>query len=257
MKTIAIANHKGGTGKTATAHNLGAVLAEFGRRVLLIDTDPQGSLTQAVRPGDYSGASLAEVIGGANPGSLQLPEVVKQVNGGLDLIPSDLELSACELGLVTRLGRENVLKRALLKVAGLYDVCLIDCPPSLGLLTVAALVAADAVMIPTQPQAVDLRGLSLFLRTLANIQELNPTLENLGILITFYDGRLNHHKAALEAIQDAGLPLLRAKVGRSVKVAEAAAAGLPVTEYEPSNPQTANYQELGKEVNQWLTNNQG
>jgi chromosome partitioning protein len=154
------------------------------------------------------------------------------------------------------MGRENVLKKALASVGDTFDVALIDCPPSLSLLTVNALTAADAVLIPTQPQAVDLRGLRLFLSTLDNIrQELNPELQTLGILPTFFDSRLTHHKEAIGAMERAGLPLMNVRIGRSVRVAEAAANGETVVTFEPKNPQAQAYRELAEEIHQWLSNN--
>ena len=255
IRIVSVANHKGGTGKTATAHNLGAALAASGRRVLLVDTDPQGSLTGACGIQDAGEHSLAEVLGGSSPGRLAIGEVTQHVSPGLDLVPGDLALSTSELGLVSRLGRESVLKKALGQVAGKYDICLIDCPPSLGLLTVGALVASQGVIIPTQPLIQDLRGLRLFVDTVTQIRdELNPNLAILGILVTFYDGRLVHHRQAIEFIQAAGLQLMPVMIGRSVRVADAAGAGQAVITYEPMNIQAQNYQKLGEEVDRWLEN---
>lgn len=257
MKTIAIANQKGGTGKSATTHALGAVLAsQHRRKVLMVDIDPQSSLTEACTSQDRTGVSLAEVMGGATPGTLALKNIILELSDNLYLAPADLTLAATELGLVSRMGRENVLKKALASVSDLFDVVLIDCPPSLSLLTVNALTAANGVLIPTQPQAVDLRGLRLFLDTLDNIrQELNPDLETLGVLPTFFDRRLNHHKEAISAMERAGLPLMSVRIGRSVRVAEAAASGQTVVTFEPQNPQALAYKELAEEINQWLNNN--
>jgi|CXWK01.1.fsa_nt_gi chromosome partitioning protein len=258
MKIIAIANQKGGTGKSATTHALGAVLAsELQRRVLMVDIDPQSSLTEAAGVGDAEGISLAEVLGGATPGKTKLQDIIVEVSENLFLAPADLALAATELGLASRMGRENVLKKALATVANYFDVTLIDCPPSLSLLTVNALTAADAVLIPTQPQAVDLRGLSLFLETLQNIrQELNPELETLGILPTFFDRRLTHHRDAIEAMERAELPLMQVRIGRSVRVAEAAANGETVVTFDPKNPQALAYRELAEAINQWLKDKQ-
>lgn len=252
MDIITIANHKGGTGKTATTHALGAVLASGGRQVLLVDVDPQASLTAACGV-NAAGASLAEVLGISAPGNMPLARAIRDLGGGLHLAPADIALAATELGLVTRMGRESVLKKAVATVTADFDVALIDTPPSLGLLTLNALTAAEAVLIPTQPQVVDLRGLRLFLDTLKNIQaELNPELEILGILVTFYDRRLTHHQAAMEAMRDAGLPLLPVMIGRSIRVAEAAAHSETVVTYEPRNPQAEAYRELGEVVQRWL-----
>jgi chromosome partitioning protein len=256
MKTVVIANQKGGVGKTATAHTLGVVLAGAGLRVLLVDCDPQSSLTQAAGVRDVAGNSLAEVLGGSQPGRLPMGGAVRTVAPGLDLVPGDIALAGAELGLTSRLGRELVLRKALSTLGSAYDLALLDCPPSLGLLTVAALVAADAVLIPTQPQAVDLRGLRLFLETLETIKaELNPSLETLGILMTFYDARLNHHRQALEALQTADLPVLPVMIGRSVRVAEAAGLGQSVITYEPHNPQADNYRQLAEVIRAWLKSN--
>lgn len=253
MLSIAVANHKGGTGKTTSTHNLGVALVGLGWRVLLVDVDPQGSLTAACGITDTEGRSLAEVLGGASPGKIALAEVVREIAPGLAIAPADLALAAVELGLVSRLGRETVLRKALTPAAGSFDVCLIDCPPSLGLLTVGALVAADAVIIPTQPQIVDLRGLRLFLETLTQLQsELNPHLVNLGVLITFYDGRLVHHRQAVEFLRTAELPLLPVMIGRSVRVADASGAGQAVVEADPENPQSQNYRKLAEVIDTWL-----
>lgn len=251
--TVAIANHKGGVGKTATAQALGVLLAMGGRRVLMVDTDPQSSLTHSCGVHDAGGRSLADVLGGSSPGKLPLSGAIVDLAPNLSLCPADIALSASELGLTSRLGRENALKKALATVAGRFDLCLIDCPPSLSLLTVGALVASQAVLIPTQPQAADLRGLRLFLDTLEIIKaELNPALQILGVLVTFFDGRLTHHRAALEAIQAAGLPVLPVNIGRSVRVAEAMGAGQSVVTYDPGNPQAENYRQLAEVFLSWL-----
>ncbi len=255
MVIICVANHKGGVGKTATAHALGAARAAGGLRVLLVDCDPQSSLTQACGVREAGGRSLAEVLGGARPGQLSLAEILLEIAPGLTLAPADIALAGAELGLTSRLGREAVLKRALQPVAGKFDLVVVDCPPALGLLTVGALTASDAVLIPTQPQAADLRGLQLFLDTLETIQaELNPGLKVLGVLVTFYDRRLNHHRQAIEAMRAGGLPLLPVMVGRSVRVAEAAGAGESVLSFAPTNPQAGAYGELAKVVRTWLEN---
>jgi len=248
MDITALANHKGGVGKTASAHALGAALANNGRRVLMVDIDPQSSLTGACGI-NADGYSLAEVLGGAGPGRLPMAEIIQDLGSGLSLAPADIALANSELGLTSRMGRENVLKRALSTVSDDFDVCLIDCPPSLGLLTINALTAAHSVLIPTQPQAADLRGLKLFLDSIDQVRiELNPELQILGILVTFYDTRLSHHAAAIEAMDDADLPVLQTRIGRSVRVAEAAASGQSVITYDPGGKRTAEYQALAREV---------
>jgi len=258
MKTIAIANHKGGVGKTASAHALGAGLAQLGYRVLLVDVDPQSSLTNACGV-KVPGESLAEVFGSSEPGKLALADIIYDVGEEdklpLHLAPSDIALATNEPGLINRYGRENILKNALATVATDYDVCLIDCPPSLGILTINALSAAQVVLIPTQPQIADMRGLQLFLDTLDAITKrggINPHLKVLGVLVTFMDDRLLHHRDALKVMTDSGFPLLQTQVGRSVKVAEAAASGSSIITYDPSNRQAENYLALAKEVDTWL-----
>ena len=248
MRCIAVANHKGGCGKTALTVNLGAVLAEHSR-VLLLDADPQASLTSSCGVLD-AGRSLADVMGG----NATLGDILRPLAFGPVLAPSDIALSAAELALVSRLGRENVLRRALATVAADFDVCLIDCPPSLGLMTVNSLVAADAVLIPVQPTAADLRGAALFLASLGELRAagLNNGLTELGLLVTFYDARLLHHRDALAALGGAGPPVLPVTIPRSVRVAESMGAGQPVTVYDKRGQASEAYRQVGEVVKRWL-----
>ena len=253
MIIIAIANHKGGVGKTTTARNLGAILAtEHGQRVLLVDLDPQAALTRGCDVRDARGHSMAEVLGGGSPGTLSMGDILWDVSPGLALAPGDIALSRSELGLTTRLGREGELKRALASLENEFDVCLMDTPPSLGLLTVNALVAANGLVIPTLPELLALHALAAFWETVQIVQQnLNPGLQIIGVVVTFYDGRTIHHRDALDAIRAAGYPLMRARIGRTIRLAESAIAGQAMIEYDPENPQTAAYQDLGQEVIQW------
>ncbi len=256
MKTLAIANHKGGVGKTATTHALGELIArDHHLRVLMVDLDPQASLTLAAGIQDAAGQSLAEILGGTRPSRTPLANIVRDLGDNLWLAPADIALAAAELQLVARMGREVVLRKALATVAEDYDLCLIDCPPSLGMLTLNGLAAAQAVLVPAQPTAVDLRALRSFLDSLEAVRsEINPQLTTLGILPTFYDARLSHHAQALEALAGSGAPLLPIRIGRSIRVAEAAAASSSVVSFATDNPQAENYRALAKVVTKWLRN---
>lgn len=251
MRTLAIANMKGGSGKTTTALNLAAGLAAAGHQVLLIDCDPQASLTRAVLP-EYAGATLADVLGGAAPGRLGLAEIIQPTAAGFALAPAGLDLATCELLLVGRMGREIVLRRAVAALPqDAYHLVLFDCPPSLGLLAVGALVASDAVIIPSRPEALDLRAVQIFLQALAAIRaELAPGLDLLGVVLTQFDRRTRLHAAAADMLRGAGLQVL-ATIDRSITAARSTGAGQPIT----AGKLAEQYNELTREVQQWLTKN--
>jgi len=248
MLIIAISNQKGGVGKTTSALNLGACLAELGRRVLLVDLDPQSSLTLAT-VGDRAGYSMAEVLGSVQPGSLQLADIIQNIKGGLDIAPADIALSVTELGLVTRHGRENVLRRVLGGAAD-YDYCLIDCGPSLGLLVVNALTAADYVIAPTLPTALDLRGLKLFLESVETVrQNLNPQLQLMGVIVCQYQERLKLHQAAMNDLEKSGLPIL-GTINRSIQAAVTIGSG----EAMAGGVLADQYKNIAGKVEQWQKN---
>jgi chromosome partitioning protein len=251
MKIISIGNQKGGVAKTATAANLGAFLAESGYKVLLADLDPQGSLTMSMGVGDQAGRSIAEVIN--NP-KIPVKKIILNVRDNLDLIPSDIELAVQELLLVQRIGRESVIKRILDQVKNQYDLVIIDTPPNLGILTVNALVASHGVISPVQATSADLRGLRLFIDSLESVKELNPDIVLIGVLVTMFDTRLNHHQEALEVLKKSGLPVFSTIIGRSIRISESMGVGQPLNEYDPNGTRTTEYKELTSEVIAWLKN---
>jgi chromosome partitioning protein len=242
---ISIANQKGGVGKTTTTLTLGAALVERGRSVLLIDLDPQSSLTIACGV-QAEGASMHEVLGSTMAGDKALRDIVQQIAPHFYLAPSDIALSRSEAGLMLRMGRESVLKKALADAH--FDYILIDCLPSLGILTINALAASHSVLIPTICEYLALRGIALFYQTLHEIRTINPQLQVLGILPTFFDSRLVHAREVLAAMQDKGLPVFEIIVGRSVRFAEATLTGESILSYASSNPGAAAYRKLAEVI---------
>ena len=246
---LALCNQKGGVGKTTSTINLGAALAEAGRRVLLVDLDPQGALSVGL---------------GVNP--LQLDRTVYDLlmqqdvsvddvmlrTGvpGMDLLPSNIDLSAAEVALVNEVAREHTLRRALAPVVDDYDVVLIDCQPSLGLLTVNALTAAHGVIIPLECEYFALRGVALLLQTIEKIRErLNPHLEIEGLLATMYDARTLHGREVLARVVDAfGDRVFHTVISRTVRFPETTVAGEPITSYASSSVGATAYRELAREL---------
>jgi len=259
VRTIAVANFKGGTGKTATCHALGVALVNHHRRhVLLVDCDPQGGLTGACGVRDASGGALAHVFDQSFRSAAELGRfvygLIHEVQPGLELVPADIALARSEQLLMSRKDREYVLRSALGTVSSRYDVAVLDCAPNLGLLTTNALAAADAVLIPTQPNILDLRAMKLFLDGVRDFRRwLNPRLEILGILVTFFDGRTTHHNRIVHAMQGLGLPVLDVMIGRSVRVAEASNESKSIVDYEPWHKQAEAYRELGAIVDRWIS----
>ena len=248
-RVIALCNQKGGVGKTTSTINLGAALAETGRRVLLIDFDPQGALSVGL---------------GVNPHELDLTvynllmqrdvaidEVLLKTGvPGLDLLPGNIDLSAAEVQLVSEVAREQTLARVIAPVLGEYDIVLIDCQPSLGLLTVNALAAADGVIIPLECEYFALRGVALLMDTIYRVQErINPRLEVEGILATMYDARTLHGREVLARVVDAfGDKVFHTVIARTVRFPETTVAGEPITTYASSSTGAAAYRQLAREV---------
>ncbi len=247
-RVLAVANQKGGVGKTTTAINLGACLAERGQKVLLADVDPQGNATTGLgisKTGD--GPSMYEVLvdGGAVRDSI-LPTQVE----GMHVVPGSVDLAGAEIELVSLQRREFRLRDALEEVRERYDYILLDCPPSLGLMTLNALVAADAVLIPLQTEYYALEGLTQLLRTVQMVQGgLNPGLTVDGIVLTMFDARTNLSiQVADEVKRHFPDQVYRTVIPRNVRLSEAPSHGRPISRYDPRSRGTEVYRELAQEV---------
>ena len=247
---ISIANQKGGVGKTTTTINLGGALAELGHRVLCVDMDPQANLTVGLglNPNQIE-ASIANVL--LDP-SLTLQDIVEQTEtDGIDVAPSDIDLSATENQLFSSIGREHALREVLHGSEKQYDYVIIDCPPTLGLLTINALVAADGVIVPVQTQYYSLKGFTALNTVITQIRAkgLNPRLRILGILPTFYDKRTNLAKDMLAELGELGdHHIFHSIVKQTVRLGEAPLAGKPVTSYASKSDAAAAYRGLAQEV---------
>ena len=251
---IALCNQKGGVGKTTTTINLGAALAELGRRVLLVDFDPQGSVAVGlgVNPHELE-HSIYDVLMDRH-GDIRKVIVGSGVDR-LDLAPANIDLSAAEVALVGEVAREMTLRRVLAPVLPDYDYVLIDCQPSLGLLTVNALTAADGVVIPLECEFFALRGVAMLTDTIAKVQDrLNPELTVTGVLATMYDNRTLHAREVLERLVQAfGDTVFHSVVARTVRFPDATVAGEPITTFSSSSPGAASYRNLAVEVVQRTT----
>jgi len=246
---IAMCNQKGGVGKTTTTINLGAALAELGRRVLLVDFDPQGSLSVGlgVNPHTLDHSIYNLLLSRDTP----IDDVIdRTVVENLDILPSNIDLSAAEVQLVSEVAREQTLLRVLDSVKSRYDVILIDCAPSLGLLTINALTAADKVIMPLECEFFALRGIALLTDTITKVTDrLNPRLEILGILGTMYDARTLHSREVLERVVQAfGDGVFHTVIRRTVKFPETTVAGEPITTYATTSPGATAYRTLAREV---------
>jgi chromosome partitioning protein len=247
-RIIAIANQKGGVAKTTTAVNLGACLATAGKKVLLVDTDPQGNATSGI--GIDRGkleSSIYDLLLGVNTADAV---IVATLIPGLDLIPATISLAGAEIELVTMMSRETRLRSALKPLRERYNYILIDCPPSLGLLTVNALTAADHVLIPIQCEYYALEGVGQLLQTVHMVQEhLNPRLELEGILLTMFDARTNLAIQVVEEVKNYfGDKVFHTIIPRNIRLSEAPSHGKPVIAYDARSRGAILYQELAQEV---------
>jgi chromosome partitioning protein len=242
---IVLANQKGGVAKTTTTLNLGVALHEAGHRVLVIDLDPQGNLTmsQGMNP-DAIERSMFDVLVHRIP----ISDVIHTVE--VDIAVASIDLAGAELALSALIGRERALEKALVEVRDRYDYILIDTPPSLGLLTINAFVAANGVIVPVQCEYLSLRGLVQLENTLAMVREnLNPTVRVQGIVPTMYDGRTLHAREAIEILEEHfGDLVYETRIRKTVRYAEAPVKGSSILRYEPSGPAAQAYRDLAKEV---------
>ena len=256
-KITAIINQKGGTGKSTTTENLGIGLARRGKRVLLVDADPQGSLSVSLglRDQDALTETLATVMS-AEMEDVELPVDYGIIHHaeGVDLLPANIELSGVELGLFNAMSRETILRTVLNRLRPYYDHILIDCMPSLGLMTINALSAADSVIIPTQPNYLSIKGMNLLLKSVGRVRkQINPMLQIDGILFTMVDSRTNNAQSVIASMRDAvgrNIRVFRTEIPRSVRVAEAGEAGKSIFAYDKKGKAAQAYENLTKEVEQ-------
>jgi chromosome partitioning protein len=246
---LALANQKGGVGKTTTTINLGAALAELGERVLLIDMDPQGSLGVGMGLEPHAREVTVYNLLMQDEASLDDALVETRVDG-LHLLPANIDLAAAELLLVQEVAREQALQRVIQRLVYRYDRILIDCPPSLGLLTINGLTAADGVIIPLECEYFALRGMSLLMQTLERVQSrLNPKLRLEGIVATMFDSRTLHTREVLERVRENfGDAVFQTTVNKTIRFAEAPVAGEPILTYSSRSRGSTAYRELAKEV---------
>ena len=252
---IAVVNQKGGTAKTTTVENLGIGLAREGKKVLLVDTDPQGSLTISLgypRPDELE-ITLFDLLNKTiNEDSVSAGEGILHQAEGIELIPANISLAGLEVALVNTMNRERILKQFLEPVKGNYDYVLLDCMPSLGMLTVNALAAADAALVPVQANYLSAKGLEQLLQTINKVKrQINPKLRIEGILLTMVDGRTNYGREISSLIRDTyggHIKIFNSEIPRSVRAAEISAEGKSIFLHDPKGKVAEAYQNLTKEV---------
>lgn len=244
-RILALANQKGGVGKTTTAINLGAALAAQGRRVLLVDVDPQASLTDAL---GIDASALPQSIYNVLLGEVALRDIL-QVVGNLTIAPATIDLAAADMQLISEVGRERLLTDAVAPVVAEFDDILIDCPPSLGQLTINGLSCADEVLIPITCHYLALRGLEQLMDSIEKVQRrANRRLRLLGVLPTMYEGRTVHEQEVLEELQGRFPRQVFEPVRKSIRFPESTVAGKSLLEYDPTHPGAEAYRALAREV---------
>ncbi|WP_328412927.1 ParA family protein [Nocardia sp. NBC_00403] len=246
---VAMCNQKGGVGKTTSTINLGAALAEFGRRVLLVDLDPQGALSAGLGVAHHDlDLTVHNLLIGSK---VSIEDVLMETRvENLDLLPSNIDLSAAEIQLVNEVGREQTLARALEPVRNRYDYILIDCQPSLGLLTVNALACSDGVIIPMECEYFSLRGLALLNDTVEKVRDrLNPRLSLYGIVVTMFDARLLHSRQVMARVVEVfGDLVYDTAISRTVRFPDASVAGEPITTWASKSAGAEAYRAMAREV---------
>lgn len=248
-RIIAMCNQKGGVGKTTTTINLGAALAEYGRRVLIVDLDPQGAASAGLGINSLElDLTIYDLL--LKPRTNPHDAIISTSVDGLDIIPANIDLSAAEVQLVNEVARESALDRVVRQVADEYDIVLIDCQPSLGLLTVNALTAAHGVIVPMEAEFFALRGVALLVDTIETIRDrINPRLKIDGIVATMVDTRTLHTREVLERLDEVfGDLVYTTRIARTVKFPDASVATVPITSYAPNHSGAQAYRRLAREV---------